>query len=231
MDPSFYQLAAAAGYGEARMAILANNLANAATGGFKADQVTFSEALDAATGAPVIGATPYVDPAAGPVKQTGNPFDLAIDGDGYFVVESADGRQFTRDGAFRLSEDGTLVTRDGDPVQGSGGAIAIDPQAASASVDGAGRVWVDGAQVAQLEIVTFPSESPPAKAGGNLFTGTGDTAVEDPKVIPGALEGSNVSVIAEMTRMIEIARGYEAYQKLVQTLDATAGQTNEVGTV
>jgi len=231
MDPSFYQLAAAAGYGEARMAILANNLANAATGGFKADQLSFSEALDAATGAPVIGASQYIDPAAGPVKQTGNPFDAAIDGDGYFVVDTADGRRFTRDGAFRLSEDGTLVTRDGDPVQGGGGPIAIDPQATEAHLDGAGRVWVDGAQLAQLEIVTFPPEAPPAKAGAGLFDGTGEVAVDNPKVIPGALEGSNVSVISEMTRMIEIARGYEAYQKLIQTLDATAAQTNETGTV
>jgi len=231
MDPSFYQLAAAAGYGEARMAILANNLANAATGGFKADQVTFSEALDAATGAPVVGATQYIDPAPGPVRQTGAPFDLAIDGNGYFVVDTADGRRFTRDGAFRLSEDGTLVTRDGDPVQGGGGAIAIDPQAREAHVDGAGRVWVDEAQVGQIDVVAFPAGSPPAKAGGNLFTGSGDTPVDNPKVIPGALEGSNVSVIAEMTRMIEISRGYEAYQKLVQTLDATAGQTNEAGSV
>jgi len=231
MDPSFYQLAAAAGYGEARMAILANNLANAATGGFKADQLTFSEALDAATGAPVIGATQYVDAAPGPIQKTGNTFDLAIDGDGYFVVETPDGRRFTRDGAFGLAADGTLVTHDGNPVQGSGGGIAVDPQAASVGVDESGRVWVDGAQVGQLDIVTFPSGSPPTKAGGNLFAGTGETAVENPKVIPGALEGSNVSVIAEMTRMIEVSRGYEAYQKLVQTLDAAAGQTNDVGTV
>jgi flagellar basal-body rod protein FlgF len=231
MDPSFYQLAAAAGYGEARMDILANNLANAGTGGFKADQLTFSEALDAATGAPVIGATQYTDPAPGPVKQTGGPFDVAIDGDGYFVVETPDGRRFTRDGAFRLGPDGTLVTRDGDPVQGSGGGIAIDPQAPSVHVDRNGQVWADGTQVAQLEIVTFPAGAPPTKAGGNLFAGSGETAVENPRVIPGALEGSNVSVIAEMTRMIEISRGYEAYQKLVQTLDATAAQTNDVGTV
>lgn len=231
MDPSFYQLAAAAGYGEARMDILANNLANANTGGFKSDQLSFTEALDAATGARTIGASPYVDPAPGPMRQTGNTFDLAIDGDGYFVVETPDGRRFTRDGAFRLAADGTLVTHSGDPVQGSGGGIAIDPQAASVGVDTSGRVWVDGAQLAQLEVVTFPAGGPPAKAGGNLFAGTGETPVEDPRVVPGALEGSNVSVISEMTRMIEIARGYEAYQKLVQTLDATAGQTNEVGTV
>jgi flagellar basal-body rod protein FlgF len=231
MDPSFYQLAAAAGYGEARMAILANNLANANTEGFKADQLTFTEALDAATGAPVIGATPYTDPAPGPVQKTGNTFDLAIDGEGYFVVNTPDGDRFTRDGAFRMAADGTLVTRDGYPVQGAGGGIAVDPQAASVGVDASGRVWVDGAQVGQLEVVTFPSGSPPTKAGGNLYAGTGQTPVENPTLVPGALEGSNVSVIAEMTRMIEISRGYEAYQKLVQTLDATAGQTNDVGTV
>lgn len=231
MDPSFYQLAAAAGYGEARMDILANNLANVNTGGFKADQLSFSAALDEATGALTIGATQYTDFASGSVHQTGNPFDLAIDGDGFFVVQTADGPRFTRDGAFRLSVDGTLVTSDGDPVQSDSGPVAIDPQAAEASVDSEGRVWVDGAQLARIQVVTFPQEAPPAKVGGNLFAGTGEVPVEAPRFIPGALEGGNVSAIQEMSRMIEIARGYEAYQKLVQTLDATGGQTNEVGTV
>ena len=231
MDPGLFPLAAAAGYGEARMAILANNLANVNTPGYKADQVSFSEVLDQATGLPSISAGQYVEASPGPLEQTGGPLDVAIQGDGYFAVDTPDGRRFTRDGAFQLSGDGTLVTSAGNPVLGTGGPILVDTEAGPVTIGANGKVWVDGSEVDTLQVVTFPAGSPPAKAGGNLFDGTGDTPVETPRLVSGAVEKSNVSPILEMSRMIEIARGYEAYQKLVQTLDQTAGQTNDVGTV
>jgi len=231
MDPGFFDLAAAAGYGEARMDILSNNLANVNTPGYKADQVSFSEVLDQVTGLPSITAGQYVEQTPGPLEQTGNPLDVAIQGDGFFAVDTADGRRFTRDGAFQLSGDGTLVTSAGDPVLGTGGPIVVDTQAGPVTIDAKGKVWVDGGEVDTLEVVTFPEGAPPAKVGGNLFAGSGDTPVETPRLVQGAVEKSNVSPILEMSRMIEIARGYEAYQKLVQTMDQTAGQTNDVGTV
>lgn len=231
MDPALYPLAAAAGYGEARMAILANNLANVNTPGYKADQVSFSVVLDEATGLPDITASQFTEMTAGPLEQTAGRLDVAIQGDGFFVVDTPDGRRFTRDGGFQLSGDGTLVTAEGHPVLGSGGPVVVDTEAGPVSIDARGKVWVDGSEVDTLQVVRFPDGQPPAKVGGNLFDGTGDTPVETPRLVQGAIERSNVSPILEMSRMIEIARGYEAYQKLVQTLDATSAQTNDVGTV
>jgi flagellar basal-body rod protein FlgF len=231
MDPSFYTLAAAAGYGENRMAIVANNLANANTPGYKADQVSFSTMLSEATGLPEVGATQYVELTPGAMEQTGNPLDVALAGDGFFVVNTADGRRFTRDGAFQMTGDGAVVTADGNAVMGEGGPLVVDPDAGPVTIDGHGKVFQDGAQLDTLAVVTFPSGAPPVKVGGNLFDGTGDAPVEEARVIQGAMERSNVSAVLEMTRMIEIARGYEAYQKMVQTLDQTAAQTNNVGSV
>jgi flagellar basal-body rod protein FlgF len=231
VDPAYFDLAAAAGYGEARMAILANNLANVNTPGYKADQVSFSEVLDQATGLPSITAGQYAEMSAGPLEQTAGRLDAAIQGDGFFVVDTPDGRRFTRDGGFQLSGDGTLVNSEGHPVLGSGGPIVVDTEAGPVTLDARGKIWVDGGEVDTLQIVRFPDGQPPAKVGGNLFDGTGDTPVEEPRLVQGAIERSNVSPVLEMSRMIEIARGYEAYQKLVQTLDSTAGQTNDVGTV
>jgi len=231
VDPAYFDLASAAGYGEARMAILANNLANANTPGYKADQLRFSEVLDEATGLPTVTASQYVDPSAGGQERTGNPLDAAIEGDGFFVVDTPDGRRFTRDGAFRMAADGTLQTAAGHPVMGSGGPIVLDPEATGIRIDPEGKVWADGNEVDTLEVVAFPAGSPPEKVGDGLFEGVGDVPVDGPRVAQGALERSNVSPILEMTRMIEIARGYEAYQKLVQAMDQTAAQTNDVGTV
>lgn len=231
MDPSYYTLAAAAGYGEGRMAIVANNLANANTPGYKADQVSFSAVLSEVTGLPDVGASQYTEFTPGPMEQTGNPLDVAIAGDGFFAIDTPDGRRFTRAGAFQMTADGAVVTVDGHSVLGESGPVVVDPDAGPVTVDRHGNVFQDGAQLDTLEVVTFPEGSPPAKAGGNLFDGTGDTPLDDPRMIQGAVERSNVSAVLEMTRMIEIARGYEAYQKLVQTLDQTAGQTNNVGSV
>lgn len=231
MDPSFYTLAAAAGYGEGRMAILANNLANANTPGYKADQVSFSEVLSETTGLPEVSATQYVDHSAGPLERTGNPLDVALEGDGFFVVDTPDGRRFTRDGAFHMAADGRLVTADDHAVLGTGGPLVVDPEAGPVTIDARGNLWQDGAQLDTIQVVGFPPGAPPTKVGGNLFAGTGDAPVDEPRVSQATLERSNVSAILEMSRMIEIARGYEAYQKLVQTLDQTSGQTNNVGSV
>ena len=119
-----------------RMDIISNNLANVNTPGFKKDKMSFEGMLASATTPPVVPpsttADPilqkdnvYVDYAAGTVAQTGNPFDMAIDGDGFFVVNTPDGPAYTRQGNFRLSADGTLVTSDGFPVQGQSGPIRI----------------------------------------------------------------------------------------------------------
>lgn len=230
MDQSLYHLAAAAGYGEARLAVLANNLANVNTPGFKADQLQFSEVLNGATSGPGIRMDQFVQFDPGSVEQTGNPLDVAIQGGGFFEVDTPDGPRFTRDGSFRIGSSGLIVTSEGHAVNGTAGPIAIGPDVAEITISDSGAVFADGAQVGILSVVEFVN-APPTKVGGNLFSGFGQTPVAAPQMMQGAIERSNVESVAEMTRMIEISRGYETYQKLIQAMDQVAGQTNDLGSV
>ncbi len=229
MDQGFQYLTTAARYGEARLAVVSNNLANVNTPGFKADRLAFSEVLDGANRS--VQMSQYTDFDSGAIQTTGNPLDVAIDGEGFFVVDTPDGQQYTRDGGFQLGSDGMLVTASGFPVLGDGGPLLIDPQVGQVSIRKDGTVSANGIQVGRLSIVRFDKAAPPIKAGGNLWSGQGEIPVDNPQVVPGAIERANVEAIQEMTRMIEISRGYETYQKMIQTMDQVAGQTNELGTV
>jgi len=210
------------------MAVLANNLANVNTPGFKADQLNFSAVLDEATGTTTVGAGQYVEFTPGSVETTGNPLDVAIDGDGFFMVDTPDGPRYTRNGSFHLGADGMLVTPEGYPVMGAGGPVAINPDTANVTISPSGEVFEDGTQVNTLSVVTFPAGVTPTKVGASLFKATGEIPAEQIRVTQGALERSNVEAVVEMTRMIEISRGYEAYQKLIQAMDQVASQTNSV---
>lgn len=210
------------------MDVLANNLANINTPGFKADQMHFSEVL-AGTAQASVQAGQHMELTQGTVAKTGNPLDLAISGDGYFVVDTPEGDRFTRDGMFTLDAAGMLVTAQGRPVLGQGGPIAIDANAGPVTVTNTGEVWANGAQIATLQIVDFDDPASLRKAGNNLLEGGDPVAVDNPQVIQGAVEGSNVTAVREMARMIEISRAYETYQKILQTVDTAAGQTNGIG--
>lgn len=229
MDQSLFQLAAAAGYGEARLAVLANNLANVNTPGFKADQVHFSEVLNDLTEGPDVRMGQFIELHPGPIEQTGNPLDVAIQGDGFFMVDTPAGQRFTRDGSFRIGEAGLLITSEGHPVSGANGPIAIDPAAGQVTITENGTVIAGDIPAGTIELFEFADPSSLRKLGGNLFSGLGQTPVENPRVMQGAIERSNVESVVEMTRMIEISRGYETYQKLIQAMDQVASQTNEMG--
>ncbi|MFA7060583.1 MAG: flagellar hook basal-body protein, partial [Pedobacter sp.] len=148
-----------------RLDIISNNIANVNTPGFKKDKMTFESMLAGAANPPAVpqGSTAdpilqkenvYIDYAQGPVAQTGNIFDFSIDGDGFFVVNTPDGQAYTRQGNFRLSADGTLVTTDGFPVMGQNGVIRV--QGSNVEVDAKGVVTVDGNLVGTLNVVDFP---------------------------------------------------------------------------
>src|SRR6185369_3521445 len=136
-----------------RMEIISNNLANVNTPGFKKDKMLFESMLAGNVNPPAVPQGSTADPilqkdsviidySPGSVSQTGNNLDLAIDGDGFFVVSTPEGPAYTRQGNFRLSSDGTLVTADGYPVMGQGGAIRV--QGSRVDIDGQGVVMVDG---------------------------------------------------------------------------------------
>ena len=225
-----------------RLDIISNNIANVNTPGFKKDKMTFESMLAGAANPPAVpqGSTAdpilqkenvYIDYAQGPVAQTGNIFDFSIDGDGFFVVNTPDGQAYTRQGNFRLSADGTLVTTDGFPVMGQNGVIRV--QGSNVEVDAKGVVTVDGNLLGTVNVVDFPKPYNLKKAAGALFTPV------DPQVTPqaakgevrqGYLEGSNVESISEMVQMIETSRYFEACSKVIKGFDDIAGKAvSEIG--
>lgn len=225
-----------------RLDVISNNLANANTPGFKKDRMSFESMLNGPTNPPAVpnGSTAdpllqkntvYVDYSPGPVAQTGNPLDLAIDGDGFFVVNTPNGPAYTRQGNFRMSADGTLVTADGFPLMGQGGPIRI--QGSRVEIDGQGVVNVDGAPAGTITVVDFPKPYNLTKGEGALFTPANPQVTPQPTtsaVRQGHLEGSNVETIGEMVRMIETSRYFEACSKVVQGYDAMASKaTTDLG--
>lgn len=228
-----------------RMDVLANNLANSNTAGFKKDVIQFESVLSGVVegGAQAEGSVETAglvseqyrtDFSAGPVKKTGNTFDLALDGDGFFVVNTPEGKAYTRQGNFRIDAGGKLVTADGREVLGRGGPIVIN--GGKVSFDSQGKIFVEGIETGAIDVVDFPKPYDLKKIGSSLFMPNEAAAAGQPAaktvVIQGSLEGSNVSPIEEMVRIIETSRGYEACQKAIQNYDALTGKAvNELGKV
>lgn len=233
---------------EMRLEVLSNNMANANTFGFKEDRVfrvpgTTSSVWDNLSGAgsknlalnnlsslPVGSFTNFEQ---GHLKETGNVLDLALDGEGFFSVQTSQGIQYTRKGNFVLNSSGTLVTQDGYPVLGnSGGEIQISGKDVVVMSNGA--IKVDGVEVDTLSIVDFANKKGMLKNGESLFSPADPNEPGIPAgnvlVQQGALEASNVDSIKMMTEMIDAIRGYESYQKIIQSMNETNGKAvNEVG--
>ena len=148
------------------------------------------------------------------MEKTGSPLDVAIQGDGYFVIETPNGERFTRNGSFTLNASGELVTKSGDAVMGDGGRITITGK--KYQIDNSGNITADGSSVGKIKIVDFKQKDALAKKGAGLFEATGkaeQSAIENPEVRAGYLETSNVSAVKEMIEMIDIQRSFEAYRK------------------
>ncbi len=181
----------------------------------------------------LVGIEQGIDLRQGPIVQTGNSLDLAIEGEGFFVVDTPQGTRYTRSGNFTINSDGVLSTAGGFPVMGTGGALAISGENRVVSEDG--TLIVDSASVGSLKLVSVDDKKKLIKEGGNLFSlaeGGMEVPVEDARVTQGAVETSNVNVVAEMTMLINISRAYEAYQKVIHAMDEVSAKAiNEVGKV
>jgi len=198
----------------------ANNIANASTDGFHADRVTFKEALTSARSADVamasVATAKGVDGSNGALMQTGNPLDLALDGDGYFKVQTPNGERYTRAGNFQVDGNHQLTTLDGFPVLGQGGPITLPANAATIAVADDGTISADGNQVGKLELAKFaPTQL--TREGGSLFSASGQPASGDSaKVRSGMLEASNVNVVHGVVDLVKISRTYETLMRMIQ---------------
>jgi flagellar basal-body rod protein FlgF len=212
-----------------RMDIAANNLANVATAGFKADGLVLEEAdrTDAhAEENPrnirfVRDIGLMRDMRQGPIAITGNPLDVAIEGDGFFMVQGPNGPLYTRDGAFTLNGAGQLVTSEGRAVLNSGGSpIAFDPQGESPTIGRDGSISVGGVEVGRIGTAAFANPEALQKVGDNLWRADGQATQPFEGVLAqGAIEGSNVRPVVELTRLLEISRAYQSAARIVSGAD------------
>ncbi len=204
------------------MNVLANNIANAATTGYRAESIAFSEFIKSAPGTESISmATANVQMTSleqGALKQTGGSLDFAVEGPGFFMVQTPNGERLTRAGAFAPNENGDLVNMDGHLVLDAGGApIFIPPDAKSVDVSSDGTFSVDGNPLGQLGIYRPINPLDLKRETGVLFEAPdGVEPIEEARVLQGFLENSNVNPITQLSRMIEVQRAYEMGQTFLE---------------
>jgi len=208
--------------------IIANNLANISTHGFK-QEVLAIEQRDPFR----LIASSQLDLKPGAIQMTDVPVHLAVTGEGFFTVATPEGIAYTRNGNFCLDNQGRLVTIEGYPVQGQNGEIVIDDP--GFSVSESGEIIVKGEVIDQLQIVN--GSGPMKRLGNSLMTWETEDAVfpleaNQIQVMQGALEGSNVNVVESMVDMMMVMRMYEANKKALESQDLTLQQViSEVGKV
>ena len=231
---------------EKLMDIIANNLANTSTVGFKQENVTFKQLVPEpyknyknplppanykipfekimhlrGNEVDYVGVSGvYRDQTQGPAVETKNPFDVLIDGEGYFMVQTPEGERLTRNGSFTLNESGVLTDQLGHPVIGEKGLIYL--RGKGVEVNHLGEVYQDGSMIDRLKVVGVKDEKDLERVGYNhyYFSGNQEDLIQANSTIrQGYVEGSNVNVMQNLTQMILAHRSYEAYQKSIQNYD------------
>ncbi|MDZ7338312.1 MAG: flagellar hook-basal body protein [candidate division KSB1 bacterium] len=209
--------------------LIANNLANVSTAGYKSSKL-FISLLEQAEGGFEFHSQEALDLSQGALKKTDNPWDLALEGPGFFVVQSARGTFLTRNGAFALDAEGNLVTHDGAFVLGERGKIAVGE---GVSISAKGEVIKDGVIIDRLRIVSFADARAIERCGQGLFAVPSENVVTEipaeTRVHQGYLEQSNVDPLREMVAMMYAFRLFEADAKALKSQDDTLGRAvNEV---
>jgi flagellar basal-body rod protein FlgF len=216
--------------------VIANNMANVTTTGFKARTTRFQEYLMPKASAEtfqrpdrrlsyVIDAATPLDLSQGPVEATGNPLNVAIRGEAFFAVQTPQGERYTRNGAFEMNPQGQIVTSDGHLVLGDGGPIQISQQETGLTIGPDGTVSTNQGNRGKVRLVTFADPQGLTNAGGNLYSATAAPQPAGPqgRLEPGALERSNVRPVLAMSRMLEVNRVYQLVSDTVSRLDSLRG--------
>lgn len=255
MQVSIYNALFGALSQEYRLDTVANNLANVNTTGFKQEKLAFRDVFQREAhdlldpNMSIKGGVRWPEPniiceprlvetgtdfSPGEMKQTGNPLDLALHGEGLFQVRTPEGDFYTRNGAFQLNAEGSIVTAQGYELLAGGQGIQVPPNA-NIEIDGAGTVRANGEQIAEIDVVSFQDLSVLQKRGENLFQLPDDAQFQE--IVPqqttvrqGVLEDSNVQLVREMVNMIETMRATESYQKVITSTKREDDKAiNEVG--
>ena len=224
-----------------QMDIVANNIANVDTAGFKAEALlTAVEQRAPAKDAQVPHAARFVldngvarDFRQGSLKQTHNDLDVAIEGEAFFTVAGADGDRYTRDGRFRLDATGKLVTQSGASVLDEGGGeITLRRDGSAPAIAADGTISQDGERVGRLGLVRFDNPAALSKTGDNLFLADGAAPVPAPdaRVAQGMVESSNVDPVLQVVNLIEVSRAYERVTRMMdQTQDLSRRAVDRLG--
>jgi len=208
------------------MQSVANNIANVSTTGFRKEGVIFSEFVQDLPneGSSLSMATANarnIDLRQGPVTMTGGTFDFAIEGEGFFLIETPDGQSLTRAGVFTPNSDGELVTPDGNRLLDAGASpIFVPPDARSVSLAGDGTLSADGRPLSRIGLYVPETAGDLTHQGGVLFSTTQDPVpLDGASILQGFLEDSNVNPVIEIARMIEVQRAYELGQNFLDKED------------
>lgn len=224
MDTAYVTLSRQSGLMN-EMRLVANNIANANTTGYRQQGLVFSEFVKNMPHNPSLSMSRAevrnTSLQQGVLTETGGQFDFAIEGDGFFMVETPDGNRLTRAGSFTPNADGDLVTPDGYRVMDSNGApFFIPPDAAAIDVGGDGTLSTGGQPLGQIGVYRVADPGELVREGGARFRPAGDVEpVDEPVVLHRFLEGSNVNAIEQVTRMVEIQRAYELGQSFLESED------------
>lgn len=215
-----------------QMDVIANNIANMSTTAFKTERVLFEEYLieDPDTGESFAYVRDYGttrDLQQGEFKPTANPLDVAIAGDGYFSVETVDGIRYTRNGQFRVDTEGYLTVSSGERLLDNGQQpIALDSSDSAIDVAADGTVSNSSGAVAKIGVVSFLDQQNLLPVGNALYqTEEIPTPIDNPELVQGMVESSNVTPILEMTRMIQASRAYKSSSEILAKDDDIRQQT------
>lgn len=236
MDSGYYAACTALISRTQELDTIANNLANASTAGFRAEKDIFSEvlanagspsgsALDQAMNTFGIVSGTTLDSSQGALQKTGNNLDMAIEGRGYFEVQTAGGVAYTRNGAFQISAQGQLMTSQGDAVMGDGGVINMPPGPVSVSSDG--TISSNGAVVGKIKVVEFPAGTQLSSLGNSYYSAPPKTAQPstDSSVRQGMIESSNVNPILNMVQLVNAQRSAEMMQRALSMFNSEIDKT------